>query len=69
MAGSKFRNAEKTCNYCKQKGHIKTNCYKLKNKKKRMVSKQGKPQKNMVKLVLWTQITLMENYWLLLMVT
>lgn len=68
-AGSKFRNAEKTCNYCKQKGHIKTNCYKLKNKKKRMVSKQGKPQKNMVKLALWTQVTLMENYWLLLMVT
>ena len=38
------RNAEKTCNYCKKKGHIKTECYKLQNKKKRMAGKQGKQQ-------------------------
>ena len=33
------RNTEKTCNYCKKKGRIKTECYKLQNKKKRMAGK------------------------------
>ena len=29
---SKFRNKNLTCNYCKKKGHIKTECYKLLNR-------------------------------------
>ena len=36
------KNAKKTCNYCKKKGHIKTECFKLQNKKKRMAGKQEK---------------------------
>ena len=32
---SKSANRNKTCNYCKKKGHIKSECYKLQNKNKR----------------------------------
>ena len=32
---SKSKNCEKTCNYCKKKGHFKSECYKLQNKSKR----------------------------------
>jgi hypothetical protein len=31
---SKSKHKNLTCNYCKKKGHIKADCYKLKNKKK-----------------------------------
>ena len=44
---SKSRNADKICNYYKKKGHVKTGCFKLQNKKKRMVVNQGKqPEKS-----------------------
>ena len=36
---SKSRNKSKVCNYCKKKGHIKIDCYKLKNKQKREAEK------------------------------
>ena len=32
---SKSNNNEKMCRYCKKKGHIKLECYKLQNKNKR----------------------------------
>jgi hypothetical protein len=31
---SKSRHMDLTCNYCKKKGHIKADCFKLKNKQK-----------------------------------
>ena len=41
---SKSKNREKTCNYCKKKGHIKSECYKFQNKNKRAGGQeQGQP--------------------------
>ncbi|KAH1072871.1 hypothetical protein J1N35_025199 [Gossypium stocksii] len=34
--GSRSRNQDKVCGYYKKKGHIKTNCYKLQNKNRRV---------------------------------
>ncbi|KAG8489146.1 hypothetical protein CXB51_017182 [Gossypium anomalum] len=44
---SKSSNRGKTCNFCKKKGHIKSECYKLQNKIKREAANQkGKQPKN-----------------------
>ncbi|KAG8474336.1 hypothetical protein CXB51_034001 [Gossypium anomalum] len=44
---SKSSNRGKTCNFCKKKGHIKSECYKLKNKIKREATNQkGKQPEN-----------------------
>ncbi|KAG8499473.1 hypothetical protein CXB51_005963 [Gossypium anomalum] len=44
---SKSSNRGKTCNFCKKKGHIKSECYKLQNKIKREVANQkGKQPEN-----------------------
>ncbi|KAG8486247.1 hypothetical protein CXB51_019546 [Gossypium anomalum] len=44
---SKSLNRGKTCNFCKKKGHIKSECYKLQNKIKREATNQkGKQLKN-----------------------
>ncbi|KAG8503535.1 hypothetical protein CXB51_001497 [Gossypium anomalum] len=44
---SKFSNRGKTCNFCKKKGHIKSECYKLQNKIKREAANQkGKQPEN-----------------------
>ncbi|KAG8497386.1 hypothetical protein CXB51_008630 [Gossypium anomalum] len=44
---SKSSNRGKTCNFCKKKGHIKSECYKLQNKiKKEATNQKGKQQKN-----------------------
>ncbi|KAG8492887.1 hypothetical protein CXB51_010059 [Gossypium anomalum] len=44
---SKSSNRGKTCNFCKKKGHIKSECYKLQNKIKREIANQkGKQPKN-----------------------
>ena len=37
---SKSSNRGKTCNFCKKKGHIKSECYKLQNKIKRETANQ-----------------------------
>ena len=37
----KSRNSNKICNYCKKKGHVKKKCFKLNNKEKKLVNKQG----------------------------
>ncbi|KAG8472622.1 hypothetical protein CXB51_034312 [Gossypium anomalum] len=41
---SKSSNRGKTCNFCKKKGHIKSECYKLQNKKKREAANQKEKQ-------------------------
>ena len=38
---SKSRNSNKICNYCKKKGHIKKECFKLQNREKKFGNKQG----------------------------
>ncbi|KAG8487052.1 hypothetical protein CXB51_020705 [Gossypium anomalum] len=44
---SKSLNTSKTCNFCKKKGHIKSECYKLHNKIKRETTNQkGKQPEN-----------------------
>ncbi|KAG8478589.1 hypothetical protein CXB51_028432 [Gossypium anomalum] len=44
---SKFSNRGRTCNFCKTKGHIKSECYKLQNKIKREAANQkGKQPEN-----------------------
>ncbi|KAG8474805.1 hypothetical protein CXB51_031510 [Gossypium anomalum] len=44
---SKSSNRGKTCNFCKKKGHIKSECYKLQNKIKREAGNQkGKQPEN-----------------------
>ncbi|KAG8480237.1 hypothetical protein CXB51_024800 [Gossypium anomalum] len=44
---SKSSNGGKTCNFCKKKGHIKSECYKLQNKIKREAANQkGKQPEN-----------------------
>ncbi|KAG8493469.1 hypothetical protein CXB51_010771 [Gossypium anomalum] len=44
---SKSSNRGKTCNFCKKKGHIKSECYKLQNKIKREIANQkGKQTEN-----------------------
>ncbi|KAK5772363.1 hypothetical protein PVK06_048648 [Gossypium arboreum] len=44
---SNSSNRGKTCNFCKNKGHIKSECYKLQNKIKREVANQkGKQPEN-----------------------
>ncbi|KAG8482828.1 hypothetical protein CXB51_024043 [Gossypium anomalum] len=44
---SKSSNTGKTCNFCKKKGHIKSECYKLQNKIKREAANQkGKQPEN-----------------------
>ncbi|KAG8481615.1 hypothetical protein CXB51_026469 [Gossypium anomalum] len=44
---SKSLNRGKTCNFCKKKGHIKSECYKLQNKIKREATNQkGKQPEN-----------------------
>ncbi|KAG8478014.1 hypothetical protein CXB51_027814 [Gossypium anomalum] len=44
---SKYSNRGKTCNFCKKKGHIKSECYKLQNKIKREAANQkGKQPEN-----------------------
>ncbi|KAG8502420.1 hypothetical protein CXB51_000378 [Gossypium anomalum] len=44
---SKSSNRGKTCNFCKKKGHIKSDCYKLQNKiKKEAANQKGKQTKN-----------------------
>ncbi|KAG8479075.1 hypothetical protein CXB51_029907 [Gossypium anomalum] len=43
----KYSNRGKTCNFCKKKGHIKSECYKLQNKIKREAANQkGKQPEN-----------------------
>ena len=62
---SKSKNYNKICNYCKKNGHIKKECFKLqKNREKKFGNKQGEKSGNLVKLVLWNRIRLMENFWL-----
>ncbi|KAG8502968.1 hypothetical protein CXB51_000803 [Gossypium anomalum] len=47
MGRSKSSNRGKTCNFCKKKGHIKSECYKLQNKIKREAANQkGKQPEN-----------------------
>ena len=41
---SKSKNKDKICNYCKKKGHIKSECYKLQNKNKRASENQREKQ-------------------------
>ncbi|KAG8499632.1 hypothetical protein CXB51_006096 [Gossypium anomalum] len=41
---SKSSNRGKTCNFCKKKGHIKSECYKLQNKIKREAANQKRKQ-------------------------
>ncbi|KAG8472381.1 hypothetical protein CXB51_035329 [Gossypium anomalum] len=41
---SKSSNRGKTCNFCKKKGHIKSECYKLQNKIKREAANQKEKQ-------------------------
>ena len=36
----KSSNKDKTCRYCKRKGHIKSECYKLQNKNKKVAANQ-----------------------------
>ena len=36
----KSSNKDKTCRYCKKKGHIKSECYKLQNKNKKVAANQ-----------------------------
>ena len=36
---SKSRSSNKICNYCKKKGHIKKECFKLQNKEKKIGNK------------------------------
>ncbi|PON52990.1 Zinc finger, CCHC-type, partial [Parasponia andersonii] len=44
---SKSRNKSKTCNYCKKKGHIKSECYKFQNKNKKATpNHKGKQTEN-----------------------
>ncbi|KAG8478679.1 hypothetical protein CXB51_028516 [Gossypium anomalum] len=44
---SKSSNRGKTCNFCKKKGHIKSECYKLQNKIKReAANRKGKQPEN-----------------------
>ncbi|KAG8473757.1 hypothetical protein CXB51_035572 [Gossypium anomalum] len=44
---SKSSNRGKTCNFCKKKGHIKSECYKLQNKiKKESANQKGKQPEN-----------------------
>ena len=45
---SKSKNKDKTCKYCKKKGHIIDECYKLQNKNKRAGEdhKRNKPEKS-----------------------
>ncbi|KAG8492267.1 hypothetical protein CXB51_009957 [Gossypium anomalum] len=44
---SKSSNRGKTCNFCKKKGHIKSECYKLQNKiKKEATNQKGKQPEN-----------------------
>ncbi|KAL5757610.1 hypothetical protein ACOSP7_020221 [Xanthoceras sorbifolium] len=40
---SKFRHENLTCNYCKKKGHIKSKCFKLKNKQQNKDQKRDEP--------------------------
>ena len=40
---SKSRHPDKTCNYCKKPGHIKSECYKLQNKLKREATGSNQP--------------------------
>ena len=37
---SKSSNKDRTCRYCKKRGHIKSKCYKLQNKNKKAVTNQ-----------------------------
>ncbi|KAJ0105992.1 hypothetical protein Patl1_18712 [Pistacia atlantica] len=45
---SKSRLRNLTCNYCKKKGHIKTDCFKWKNKQKADESKSKSEKANIV---------------------
>ena len=38
---SKSKNSNKICNYCKKKGHIKKECFKMYNMEKKFGNKQG----------------------------
>ncbi|KAG6433809.1 hypothetical protein SASPL_105426 [Salvia splendens] len=38
---SKSKHANKKCNYCKKKGHIKADCFKLKNKEKNNINQNN----------------------------
>ena len=38
---SKSENSNKICNYCKKKGRIKKECFKLHNREKKFGNKQG----------------------------
>ncbi|KAL5791041.1 hypothetical protein ACOSQ2_005929 [Xanthoceras sorbifolium] len=40
---SKSRHENLTCNYCKKKGHIKSECFKLKNKQQNKYQKRDEP--------------------------
>ncbi|KAL5745297.1 hypothetical protein ACOSP7_026443 [Xanthoceras sorbifolium] len=40
---SKSRHKNLTCNYCKKKGHIKSECFKLKNKQQNKDQKRDEP--------------------------
>ena len=42
---SKSRNSNKICNYSKKKGNIKKECFKLQNKEKKFMNKQGEKSK------------------------
>ncbi|KAG8496828.1 hypothetical protein CXB51_008136 [Gossypium anomalum] len=54
---SKSSNRGKTCNFCKKKGHIKSECYKLQNKIKREAANQkGKQPKN------FSEVDVVEDY-------
>ncbi|KAG8485819.1 hypothetical protein CXB51_019218 [Gossypium anomalum] len=54
---SKSSNRGKTCNFCKKKGHIKSECYKIQNKiKKEVANQKGKQPKN------FSEVDVVEDY-------
>ena len=45
---SKSRNKDKSCNYCKKKGHIKADCWKLQKKQQSSKSNFSKRPEGMI---------------------
>ncbi|KAL5763988.1 hypothetical protein ACOSP7_016342 [Xanthoceras sorbifolium] len=52
---SKSRHGNLTCNYCKKKGHIKSECFKLKNKQQNKDQKRDEPAEASIALCVTLQ--------------